>query len=138
MHCPLGILPVTAYPFGPGRYVIPAGANTKKALSKTDIDRIKTYQPMPGTMERRSLDLWLFSYYCNGANFTDICHLAWGNVDLKGNKLTFVRMKTARSTKQKQTSITAYLRPETAQGIFTNFKNYWPHSACRVMHGKNP
>ncbi len=108
-----GILPVAAYPFGPGRYVIPAGANTKKALSKADIDRIKAVDCLPGSMEQRSLDLWLFSYYCNGANLTDICHLTWGNVDLKGNKLTFVRMKTARSTKQKQSSITAYLRPET-------------------------
>ena len=108
-----GLLPVTAYPFGPGRYVIPAGVNTKKALSKTDIDRIKGVTRMPGTMEQRSLDLWLFSYYCNGANLTDICHLTWGNVDLKSNKLTFVRLKTARSTKQKQSSITAHLRPET-------------------------
>ncbi|MFD2937255.1 tyrosine-type recombinase/integrase [Spirosoma flavum] len=108
-----GLLPATAYPFGKGRYVIPAGTNNKKALSKTDIDRIKAVVCLPGSMEQRSLDLWLFSYYCNGANLTDICHLTWGDVDTKGGKLSFVRQKTARSTKQKQTSITAYLRPET-------------------------
>jgi len=108
-----GLLPVTAYPFGKGRYVIPAGINTKKALSKMDIDRIKAVVCLPGSMEQRSLDLWLFSYYCNGANLTDICHLTWGDLDTKGGKLSFVRQKTARSTKQKQTSITAYLRSET-------------------------
>ena len=108
-----GIMPHALYPFGPGRYVIPAGTNTKKALSKTDIDRIKAVECLPGSMEQRSLDLWLFSYYCNGANLTDICHLTWANVDTKGGKLSFIRQKTARSKKQKQTSITAYLRPET-------------------------
>jgi integrase len=108
-----GLLPAAAYPFGKGRYVIPAGTNTKKALSKADIDQIKAVATIPGSMEQRSLDLWLFSYYCNGANLTDICHLTWADVDTKGGKLSFVRQKTARSTKQKQASITAYLRPET-------------------------
>jgi integrase len=108
-----GILSHSLYPFGPGRYVIPAGTNTKKALAKSDIDRLKEFECIPNSMEQRSLDLWLFSYYCNGANLTDICHLTWGNVDMKGGKLSFIRQKTARSKKQKQTSITAYLRPET-------------------------
>ena len=108
-----GILPLNAYPFGKGRYVIPAGANVKKALPKNHIEQIKAYQPIPGTMEQRSHDLWLFSYYCNGANLTDICRLTWANVDLKGGKLSFVRQKTARSKKQNQTSIVAHLRPET-------------------------
>ena len=108
-----GLLPATAYPFGQGRYVIPAGTNTKKALSKSDIDRIKAVDCLPGSMEQRSLDLWLFSYYCNGANLADICSLTWADVDTKGGKLSFVRQKTARTTKQKQTSITACLRPET-------------------------
>jgi integrase len=108
-----GLLPVTAYPFGKGRYVIPAGANVKKALPKSDIEQIKTYQPIPGTMEQRGHDLWLFSYFCNGANLTDICRLTWGQVDLKAGKLSFIRQKTARSKKQNQTAIVAHLRPET-------------------------
>jgi integrase len=108
-----GLLPVTAYPFGKGRYVIPAGANVKKALPKLDIEQIKAYQPIPGTMEQRSHDLWLFSYFCNGANLTDICRLTWGQVDLKAGKLSFIRQKTARSKKQNQTAIVAHLRPET-------------------------
>lgn len=108
-----GIMPREAYPFGPNGFVIPAGSNPKKALAKTDIDKIKAYEPPAGTMEQRSHDLWLFTYYCNGINLTDICHLTWAQVDLKANKLTFVRQKTSRSRKQNQTHITAYLRPET-------------------------
>ncbi|GAB3509323.1 site-specific integrase [Spirosoma knui] len=108
-----GVMPRSAYPFGPNGYVIPAGSNPKKALPKSDIDKIKQYQPMPGTMEQRSHDLWLFTYYCNGINLTDICHLTWAQVDLKGSKLTFVRQKTSRTRKNNQTQITAHLRPET-------------------------
>jgi len=107
------IIPRSAYPFGPNGYVIPAGSNPKKALPKSDIDKIKAYQPMPGTMEQRSQDLWLFTYYCNGINLTDICHLTWAQVDLKAGKLNFIRQKTNRSRKQNQTQITAHLRPET-------------------------
>lgn len=108
-----GIMPRSAYPFGPNGYVIPAGSNPKKALPKTDIDKIKAYEPMPGTMEQRSHDLWLFTYYCNGINITDICHLTWSQVDLKASKITFVRQKTSRTRKNNQTHITAHLRPET-------------------------
>ncbi|WP_080055645.1 tyrosine-type recombinase/integrase [Spirosoma aerolatum] len=107
------IVPRNAYPFGPNGYVIPAGSNPKKALAKADIDKFKAYQPLPGTMEQRSHDLWLFTYYCNGINLTDICHLTWSQVDLKGGKLSFVRQKTSRSRKQNQTQIIAHLRPET-------------------------
>lgn len=106
-------MPRSAYPFGPNGYVIPAGSNPKKALPKIDIDKIKLYEPLPGTMEQRSHDLWLFTYYCNGINLTDICHLTWSQVDLKAGKLMFVRQKTSRTRKNNQTQITAHLRPET-------------------------
>lgn len=112
-----GLMSRDAYPFGRNRYVIPAGANTKKALPKTDLDRIKIYKPIPGTMEQRSHDLWLFSYFCNGMNITDICSLTWGMIDLKAGTLNFVRQKTARSKKQNQTLITAQLRVETRDVI---------------------
>jgi integrase len=108
-----GLLSRDAYPFGRNRYVIPAGANVKKALPKAAIEQIKAYQPMPGTMEQRSHDLWLFSYFCNGANLTDVCRLTWNRIDTKESKLTFIRQKTARSKKQNQTPVVAQLRPET-------------------------
>lgn len=108
-----GLMSRDAYPFGRNRYVIPAGSNVKKALPKDQIEQIKSYLPVPGTSEQRSHDLWLFSYFCNGANLTDICRLTWNRVDLKEGRITFVRQKTARSKKQNQTPIVAHLRPET-------------------------
>lgn len=108
-----GIMSRDAYPFGRNRYAIPAGANIKKALPKAVIDQIKAYQPIPGTTEQRSHDLWLFSYFCNGANLTDICRMTWNRVDTKTGKLTFTRQKTARSKKQNQTPVVVHLRPET-------------------------
>lgn len=108
-----GVMSRSIYPFGPNGFVIPAGSNPKKALPKSDIDKLKAYEPLAGTMEQRSHDLWLFTYYCNGINLTDICHLTWSQVDLKANKLNFVRQKTSRSRKQNQSQITAHLRPET-------------------------
>ncbi|GAB3702343.1 hypothetical protein GCM10027592_31650 [Spirosoma flavus] len=108
-----GLLSRDAYPFGRNRYMIPAGANIKKALPKAVIEQIKNYQPIPGTTEQRSHDLWLFSYFCNGANLTDICRITWSRVDTKSSKLTFNRQKTLRSKKQNQTPVVVHLRPET-------------------------
>ncbi|WP_420146952.1 tyrosine-type recombinase/integrase [Spirosoma sp.] len=108
-----GVMARDAYPFGRNRYVIPAGTNTKKALPKADLELIKAYKPISGTMEQRSHDLWLFSYFCNGMNITDICSLTWGMVDLSAGTLRFIRQKTARSKKQNQTLVKAQLREET-------------------------
>jgi len=63
------------YPFGKGGYVIPAGANIKKALSKTDVMKIISYQSEPGSYEERGRDLWVVSYLSNGMNITDICNI---------------------------------------------------------------
>ncbi len=109
-----GLMNRDDYPFGRNRYVIPAGANIKKALDKSDIEKIKAHQPDPESyFEQRSLDLWLFSYFGNGVNLTDVCRLKWEQVDLKAGTITFIRKKTARSRKQNQTSIAVRLRPET-------------------------
>ncbi|RYU94339.1 tyrosine-type recombinase/integrase [Emticicia agri] len=82
------------YPFGKNEFIPPAGKNIKKALSKSDIDSIKIYQSENGTLEQRSLDLWLFSYFGNGMNFTDILHLKWSNISDNKKVIVFQRQKT--------------------------------------------
>ena len=84
----------TYYPFGKekGLFTIPKGKNTKKALSNAQLVAIKDYQPQPYSMEQRSHDLWLFSYFGNGMNFEDMLKLRWEN--LTDNEITFVRNKT--------------------------------------------
>lgn len=105
-----------AYPFGKRRYVIPAGRNLKKALSKEDVMKIVNYQPEED-WEQRARDFWVFSYLSNGMNFTDILSLRWSDIDRRANKLSFVRQKTANSTKGKQQRVRVELLPESLQII---------------------
>jgi integrase len=83
------------YPFGNKRFSPPVGRNIKKALSTTQIDAIKAYTPTPNTLEQRSHDLWLFSYFGNGMNFTDILHLTWK--EITDNTILFQRQKTIKT-----------------------------------------
>ena len=105
-----GIVKRELYPFTKNRYTIPAGTNTKKALSKDEVLKIMDYQCAPG-LEQRSRDLWVFSYLCNGMNMNDICRLKWE--DIQSDRLTFVRQKTARSRKSNQIRTKVTLFPET-------------------------
>jgi integrase len=112
-----GIIEREAYPFHRSKYTVPASRNVKKALSKADIDKIKAYQSEPGSYEQRSQDLWLLSYYCYGANLSDICRLVWDRVDLEEGKLMFIRQKTARTKRHNQTPTLVILRPEVIEII---------------------
>ena len=104
-----GIISQEFYPFGKRKYQIPAGRNIKKALTLADIKKIVTYEPTTEP-EQRARDLWIFSYLCNGANIKDIARLQYKNIDSK--KITFVRAKTERTTKQDLKPIMVVLLPE--------------------------
>lgn len=111
-----GIVKQESYPFstrkGSSKYSIPESENIKKALSRTDIDKIKSYVPEPDSMEQRAHDLWLFSYYGNGMNVADICRLKRSN--LTADYLHFERTKTKVSNK-KPLIISVKLRDEMRQ-----------------------
>lgn len=106
-----GIITEKEYPFGKGRYIIPAARNVKKALSHTEIKMIYGVELTPGSTAARARDFWLFSYVCNGINVKDMCRLRWRDID--GDRLTFVRAKTERTTKGNQKKGTVILQPET-------------------------
>lgn len=95
------------YPFGRGRFVIPAGKNVKKALSLEEIKRIYEFPTEPNSFQDRAKDMWLFSYYCNGMNFKDIALLKYKNVD--GDMIRFVREKTKRTGQADQKIISCYV-----------------------------
>lgn len=95
-----GIISVTEYPFGKGRYIIPAARNIKKALTKVEIEKIYKAETTPGTAVDRAKDFWFFSYLCNGINIKDMCRLRWR--DIEEDRLTFIRAKTARTKKGNQ------------------------------------
>ncbi|MEI7587126.1 tyrosine-type recombinase/integrase [Runella sp.] len=111
-----GIVKQESYPFstrkGSSKYSIPESENIKKALSRTDIDKIKSYVPEPDSMEQRAHDLWLLSYYGNGMNVADICRLKRSN--LTADYLHFERTKTKVSNK-KPLIISVKLRDEMRQ-----------------------
>ncbi|HPI31348.1 MAG TPA: site-specific integrase [Bacteroidales bacterium] len=87
-----GVITPQQYPFGKTRYQIPKGQNIKKALTLTEIRQIIDYEAVPNSNKDKARDFWLLSYYCNGANITDICR--WKYSNLKNNKLVFHRAKT--------------------------------------------
>jgi integrase len=107
----------TNYPFGKGKYVIPKGGNIKKALQKSDIEKILNYTPDEYTLEKRSYDFWILSYLCNGMNFADILRLKWNNLNLKERYLVFSREKTKRTNKNSDKEIKVILIPEAIKII---------------------
>lgn len=110
-----GIVKSVFYPFGKRMYQIPKGANTKKAITHSDVQKIANYTIQnPNSWEEQARDLWMLSYLCNGMNIKDICNLKYENID--GDKLTFIRQKTERNTRSNPKPIVAFL-PEQALEI---------------------
>lgn len=89
------ILPAENYPFK--KYQVPSGRNIKKALPVDDLKKILTHVPKEES-QKRALDFWKLSYYCNGINFTDIAHLKRDAYD--GKFFHFYREKTKRTKKR--------------------------------------
>ena len=105
------------YPFGKHKYVIPAGANIKKAFSKDIISKIYNYKAVKMSQEHFARDMWVFSYLCNGINFRDIAKLKYQ--DVKEDSIFFIRQKTSQTTRGKQKLISAVLLPELKNIIKT-------------------
>jgi integrase len=93
-----GNLKIEQYPFGKRKYQIPAGQNIKKALTLDDVAKIYDYEVIPGTIEARSKDYWLFSYFCNGINMKDIALLKYQDID--DEKIIFHRAKTINTSRK--------------------------------------
>ncbi len=78
------------YPFGKNRYVIPKGEGRELALRLDEIHMIHAYRC--SGLKELYRDMWLFSFYANGINMTDICRLKYE--DIWDGEITFVRKKT--------------------------------------------
>ncbi|MFT6841492.1 MAG: integrase/recombinase XerD [Psychroserpens sp.] len=103
------------YPFGKGKYQIPAGRNIKKALTIEEIQSIFNYEIIAHPAKEFARDLWLFSYLCNGINIKDIAHLKYSNHE--DCKITFIRAKTRLSTKSNQSTINVILNSKAEEII---------------------
>jgi integrase/recombinase XerD len=102
------------YPFGRRKYQPPASRNIKKALTLEDVGKIYYYEPVC-LEERKAKDFWLFSYFANGINPTDIAHLKYKNID--GEYITFERAKTENATRSAPKPITVFITEDMQQII---------------------
>jgi integrase len=84
-----GITDSSRYPFK--KYRIPAPKKTKRALKKEELKKILNYKTNSST-KQIAIDFWIFSFICNGINFTDIALLK--NKNIQGDFIEFIRTKT--------------------------------------------
>lgn len=97
------------YPFSKRRYQVPTGRNVKKALALADIGKIFYYEPKT-PQEAKAKAYWLFSYFANGMNMTDIAHLKYK--DISGDFIHFERAKTTRSLRSNPKIISVVINDE--------------------------
>ncbi|MEI8129862.1 MAG: site-specific integrase [bacterium] len=107
------ILP-SLYPFRrnqyeKGKYEIPVTRNIKKALIKSDIEKIFNYEPKEGSIRAKAKDYWIFIYLTNGLNVNDLCLLKHKNI--VDGKIEFIRAKTKNQKKEQK--IQAVLLPQS-------------------------
>jgi len=115
-----GIVKRESYPFGKRRYQIPASRNIKKAIPISDIGKLFHYKAIAETTEQWAIDMWKFSYLCNGMNIRDIANLKFRNIE--SDKITFIRAKTEHTRRKNQTSIVAMITTEV-QKILNRWKS---------------
>jgi site-specific recombinase XerD len=74
----------------------------KRALQDGEIDKIKKLKLEPNTTIWHAKNIFLFSYYAMGMNYTDIVHLTWDNIiSIPNNgetelRIIYERAKTGR------------------------------------------
>ena len=112
-----GILQKENYPYL--GFQIPAARNIKKALTDDQLKLLLNHLP---SNEKHiwALDFWVFSYLCNGINFTDIAYLRPSSVT--GNFLHYIRRKTIRTKKKDLRPIKVALHPR-ALAIIEKWQN---------------
>jgi integrase len=114
-----GVITIDQYPFGKGKYEIPAGRNIKKALKAEDLKKIKEYKPVPDSMEEWARDMWYFIFLCNGINPKDMAKLKYKHID--ADQITFVRSKTKDTSKLQMPIVIA--NSERIQNIIAKWGN---------------
>jgi integrase len=110
-----GIIARAQYPFQinkNGKYRIPEGKGRKIALNEAQIIEVFNHPLHPDDEKWR--DLWIFSFYCNGANLSDMLQFKYENI-INGC-IEWHRKKTL-TTDINKTKIRAYINEEMAEII---------------------
>ena len=115
-----GIIRISQYPFGRGKYEIQAGEGRKMALTIEQVGEISRYEDgRNATIKYR--DYWMFLYFCNGLNVADFVQLKYR--DIVDGEICFIRQKTKRTTKtQKEIKV---VLTEPMQRIIDKWGNHY-------------
>lgn len=93
---------------------------SKRAISSTDIEKIRNLNLDEGTRLFNAQQYFLFGYHAKGMNFRDMATLKWS--DIQENKVTYIRAKTNKEIRftlnDRLKKILSYYRPVT--GMDTN------------------
>lgn len=81
------------YPFKKFKIARMNQETIKRALTKADIERILSFKSTNNFM-RFPIDIFAFTYYCGGINFTDIAKLTQANI--MDGRLIYKRQKTKK------------------------------------------
>lgn len=101
------------YPFGKRQFSIQTVENHKQALSVEQKDRVLSIEG------NKAVDFWVFSYLCNGMNFSDICRLRVG--DIHDGAIYLSRTKTINTSRVRK-KIEIPLRAEV-EAIIARYGN---------------
>ncbi|KAA6342134.1 Tyrosine recombinase XerC [termite gut metagenome] len=97
-----GIMRPSDYCFKKGvqnSYTIKKTISRRMALTLDEIKTIANVEIGEKEKNRRmSRDLFLFSFWANGLNFTDLVRLKWSDYNRKTNEFTFLREKTKNTS----------------------------------------
>ena len=96
------------YPFGKGKYIVPTGSGREMALQLSDIHLLEAYE-CEDVVAEQCRDMWLFSFYCSGANFNDICKFKYKNI--MNGEIYFIRQKTKSTTQDQKDIVVPILEP---------------------------
>lgn len=116
-----GVISQMQYPFGEDKYQIPTGEGRKIALTTSQLMDVFNYPLLPE--EEKYRDIFIFSFYCNGANIGDILRFKFTDIKhtIKGNIIEWHRQKTIKKGK-KQRRLQAIITEEMQMIIDRNSK----------------
>jgi site-specific recombinase XerD len=95
-----GVAKRDEYPFT--QYSIKETKTTKRAIHKTDIEKIRDLLLKEGTYIWHARNYFMFSFYNIGMNFADIANLKINNI--KDDRMEYVRAKTGKTYSVKLTN----------------------------------
>jgi len=101
-----GILERKSSPFI--EYTIPATRKSNICLDFEDIPKLYHLNTINPLWDE-ARDFWFISYLTNGANMKDLLNLRMRDINLEENEITFIRAKTALSSRKELETITVPL-----------------------------